>query len=87
MGLVRNKPKWQVIIFYENLALQSCVRHIIKFADDSVIVSLLNSEDPDHGPVLTYFIDWCKLSFLDIKIQDSRFKIFICHIHDYIESI
>lgn len=25
--------------------------HIIKFADDSVIVSLFNLRDPDHGPV------------------------------------
>ncbi len=30
--------------------LERC--HIIKFADDSVIDSLLNSEDIDHGPVL-----------------------------------
>ncbi len=29
-------------------------RHIIKFADDSVVVSLLNSEDLDHGPVLNF---------------------------------
>ncbi len=26
VGLVRNKLKWQVIIFYENVALLSCVR-------------------------------------------------------------
>ncbi len=47
-------------------------RHIINFADDSVIVSLLNSEDIDHGPVLTGFIDWCKLSFLDINVLKTK---------------
>ncbi len=45
--------------------------HIIKFVDDSVIVSLLNSEDIDHGP-LTDFIDWCKLSFLDINVLKTK---------------
>ncbi len=33
-----------------------------------MIVSLLNSEDIDNGPVLTDVIDWCKLSFLDINV-------------------
>ncbi len=33
-----------------------------------MIVSILNSEDIDHGPVLTDAIDWCKLSFLDINV-------------------
>ncbi len=47
-------------------------RHIITFADDSVIVSLLNSVDIYHGPVLTDFIDWCKLSFLDIIVLKTK---------------
>ncbi len=47
-------------------------RHIIKFADDSVIVSLLNSEDIDHGPVLTYCINWCKCFFLDINVLKTK---------------
>ncbi len=47
-------------------------RHIIKFADDSVIVSRLNSVDIDRGPVLSDFIDWCKLSFLDINAFKTK---------------
>lgn len=47
-------------------------RRIIKFADDSVIVSLLNNEDPDHGPVLADFTDWCNLSFLDINALKTK---------------
>lgn len=38
-------------------------RHIITFVDDSVIVSLLNNEDLDHGSVLADFIDWCNCPF------------------------
>ncbi len=47
-------------------------RRIIKFADDSVIVSRLNSVDIDRGPVLSDFIDWCKLSFLDINAFKTK---------------
>ena len=39
-------------------------RHILKFADDSVIVSLLNNEEASHGPVVNDFVTWCDNSFL-----------------------
>lgn len=45
---------------------------IIKFADDSVIVSLLSSDDPEHGPVVNDFIDWCKSSFLNINVAKAK---------------
>lgn len=47
-------------------------RHIIKIADDSVIVSLFNNEDPDHGSVLADFTDWCNLSFLNINVFKTK---------------
>lgn len=47
-------------------------RHIIKFADDSVIVSLLSSDDSEHGPVVSDFIDWCKSSFLNINVAKTK---------------
>lgn len=47
-------------------------RHIIKFADDSVIVSLLSSDDPEHGPVVNDFMDWCKSSFLNINVEKTK---------------
>ncbi len=37
-----------------------------------MIVSLLNSVDIDHGPVMTDFIDWYKLSFLDINVLKTK---------------
>ncbi len=36
------------------------VAHHIKFAGDSVVVSLLCIDEPDHGHVLIDFSDWCK---------------------------
>ena len=44
-------------------------RHIIKFADDSVIVSLLSNDEINHGLVVDEFSDWCKRSFLDINVS------------------
>lgn len=38
-------------------------RHLIKFADNMVTVSLLSSDDPEHAPVVSDFIDGCKSSF------------------------
>ena len=47
-------------------------RHIIKFADDSVIVSLLSNTDPDLGPIVSEFADWCKSSFLEINVSKTK---------------
>lgn len=32
---------------------------VLKYADDSLIVSLLHSNEHDHGSVLNEFVDWC----------------------------
>ena len=47
-------------------------RHIIKFADDSAIVSLLSNDEINHGPVVDEFSDWCKRSFLDINVSKTK---------------
>lgn len=47
-------------------------RHILKFVDDTVIVSLLNSTDTSHGPVADYFFNWCEESFLSLNILKTK---------------
>ncbi len=50
-------------------------RHFVKFADDSVIVSLLNNEETSHGPVIDHFVTWCQDAFLELnafKTKDMR---------------
>lgn len=37
------------------------------FVDDSVIVSLLSSDDPEHGSVMAGFIDYWVFSNLDVS--------------------
>lgn len=47
-------------------------RHIIKFEDDTVIVSLLSSDDFEHRPVVSDFIDCCKSTFLNIIVAKTK---------------
>lgn len=48
------------------------MRGVIKFIDDSVIVSFLSSDDPEHGSVVGEFTDWCKASILDINVSKTK---------------
>lgn len=51
-------------MLYTNDCCSSFENHpISKFADDTVIVSLLNSTETSHGPVVDYFRKWCQDSF------------------------
>lgn len=47
-------------------------RHILKFADDTVIVSLLHDAETSHGPVLQDFSSWCDQSFLVINASKTK---------------
>ncbi len=60
-------------ILYTN----DCVSHhkdrfIIKCADDSVIVSLLNNDEVDHGQVRLDFISWCAEASLQINVSKTK---------------
>ena len=46
--------------------------HIVKFTDDTVIVSLLDDTDTSHGPVLNYFLDWCNEAFLELNVTKTK---------------
>ena len=47
-------------------------RFIVKYADDSVIVSLLQGNETGHGPVAQDFVDWCDRSFLHMNISKTK---------------
>lgn len=40
-------------------------RFVLKYAEDSVIVSLLHGSEYDHGPVLDEFVNWYSCSLCD----------------------
>ncbi len=47
-------------------------RHIIKYADDSVIVSLLQEQDRGHGPVVEDFVTWCSNFHLQLNVDKNK---------------
>ncbi|KAF7655799.1 hypothetical protein LDENG_00050610, partial [Lucifuga dentata] len=46
--------------------------YVIKFADDSVIVSLLGTSNNSHSPVVAMFSQWCDQSFLNINLLKTK---------------
>ena len=44
-------------------------RFLVKFADDSALLSLLFGSEQDHGPVLTEFVQWCDDSYLGMFLR------------------
>lgn len=62
-----------LFILYTNACKSSFEnRHILKYADDSVIVSLLNEEDSTHGPVVEHFTVWCQNAFLQLNVLKTK---------------
>lgn len=45
---------------------------IIKYADDSVIVSLLPENETSHCPVIDDFIHWCEESYLQLNLSKTK---------------
>ena len=68
---------WRI---YTSMALERCIlidvyvngTQRVKFAYDSVIVSLLNGHDSTHGPVVKDFSEWCESSFLKINVLKTK---------------
>lgn len=62
-----------LIILYTNMCQSSYKnKGTIKYADDSVIVSLLQEDEISHGPVVDDFVHWCEKSYLQFNISKIR---------------
>lgn len=62
-----------LFILYTNSCVSSFKnRHIVKYADDTALVSLLNDGEDEHGPVLDFFINWCENSNLFLNILKTK---------------
>lgn len=47
-------------------------RYLVKFADDSALLSLLSDRGGDHGPALNDFVEWCDDSFLELNVAKTK---------------
>lgn len=44
----------------------------MKFADDSVIASLLEEEETGHSPVVDDFVAWCDAAFSQMNVTKTK---------------
>ena len=66
---------WSPLLFilYTNECRSSFSnRLILKFADDTVIVSLLQGDEQDHGPVVDDFVAWYDESSLKLNVSKTE---------------
>ena len=47
-------------------------RHLLKFADDTLLLSLLQDGEVDHGPVVKDFVEWCDNYFLKLNVHKTK---------------
>jgi hypothetical protein len=47
-------------------------RHLVKFADDTALISLLHDDEDHHGPVLDGFTEWCEGSHLVLNTNKTK---------------
>ncbi len=47
-------------------------RFFLKFADDTVIVSLLENNEMCHGPVVDDFVKWCDDACLQLNVSKTK---------------
>lgn len=60
------------ILYTNDCRSQLSGRHIMKFADDTVIASLHRKEKYQHGPVVDEFVSWCEESFLQLNTSKTK---------------
>lgn len=62
-----------LFILYTNMCQSTFKnRFILKYADDSVIVSLLQEGENNHGPVVDDFVKWCEDSHLQLNLAKTK---------------
>ena len=46
--------------------------HLVKFSDDTALLSLLQDPQLDHGLALNDFVKWCDNNFLDLNVRKTK---------------
>ena len=50
--------------------------HLIKFADDSAIIGLINLVEKDYFEEISMFLEWCNANFLKVNLSKTKEMIF-----------
>ena len=59
------------------LYTDSCRSHkegsyLVKFSDDTALLTLHQGSESDHGSALTDFVSWCDKNFLDLNVNKTK---------------
>jgi len=46
--------------------------HLIKFADDTILLSRVSGPSQHHGPTLQEFVEWCDNSSLKLNVNKTK---------------
>ncbi len=46
--------------------------YLVKYADDTVLLSLLSGPSQNHGPALQEFVEWCDSSHLELNVSKTK---------------
>jgi hypothetical protein len=49
---------------------------LVKFSDDTALLSLLLGDESDHGPSLPEFVSWCDDNFLAMNVKKTKEMLF-----------
>ena len=60
------------ILFTNNCKRDHENRFLIKFSDDTAVVSLLFGDQNDHGPVVSDLVNWCDDSYLCLNMSKRK---------------
>ena len=60
------------ILYTDDCRSNHLNRFLVKFADDSALLSLLQGFEQYHGPALIEFVDWYDNSYLDLNVTKTK---------------
>ena len=60
------------ILYTDDCRSNHLNRLLVKFADNSALLSLLQGSEQYHGPALSEFVAWCDNSYLDLNVTKTK---------------
>ena len=59
------------VLYTDDCRINHLNRFLVTFANDSILLSMLQGSEQHHAPALTEFVDWCDNSYLDLNVTKT----------------
>ena len=60
------------ILYTDSCRSQNGSSHLVKFSDDTALLTLLEGSESDHGSALPDFVKWCEENYLDLNVSKTK---------------